>query len=165
MGEVHTEEGPKADILVLIEGRARYLAHLGHVKTPEILRGCAAEITRLRVALAEKMVVKVKPLEWRGEDSGKFYASDNLFNTLIFVNTKEQAGVKDAARAERILSAVKAVPASQIRAEALREALALGKLVEHDDRPGWANCGAWVHAVEIYAMRIGALIDAPKVTP
>lgn len=64
MGEVHTEEGPKADILVLIEGRARYLAHLGHVKTPEILRGCAAEITRLRVALAEKMVVKVKPLVW-----------------------------------------------------------------------------------------------------
>ena len=53
MGEVHTEEGPKADILVLIEGRARYLAHLGHVKTPEILRGCAAEITRLRAALAD----------------------------------------------------------------------------------------------------------------
>lgn len=62
MGEVHTEEGPKADILVLIEGRARYLAHLGHVKTPEILRGCAAEITRLRAALAEKMVVRAKPL-------------------------------------------------------------------------------------------------------
>ena len=57
MGEVHTEEGPKADILVLIEGRARYLAHLGHVKTPEILRGCAAEITRLRAALADAQAV------------------------------------------------------------------------------------------------------------
>ena len=56
MGEVHTEEGPKADILVLIEGRARYLAHLGHVKTPEILRGCADEITRLRAALAEALI-------------------------------------------------------------------------------------------------------------
>ena len=57
MGEVHTEEGPKADILVLIEGRARYLAHLGHVKTPEILRGCAVEITRLRAALADSQAV------------------------------------------------------------------------------------------------------------
>ncbi len=57
MGEVHTEEGPKADILVLIEGRARYLAHLGHVKTPEILRGCADEITRLRAALADAQAV------------------------------------------------------------------------------------------------------------
>lgn len=57
MGEVHTEEGPKADILVLIEGRARYLAHLGHVKTPEILRGCTTEITRLRAALADAQAV------------------------------------------------------------------------------------------------------------
>jgi len=56
MGEVHTEE-PKADILVLIEGRARYLAHLGHVRTPEILRRCVAEITRLRAALADAQAV------------------------------------------------------------------------------------------------------------
>lgn len=48
MSDFRTEEEPEADILVRIEGRAKHLAHLGQVKTPEILRECGVEITRLR---------------------------------------------------------------------------------------------------------------------
>lgn len=214
MGEVHTEEGPKADILVLIEGRARYLAHLGHVKTPEILRGCAAEITRLRVALAEKMVVKVKPLVWEPCEDWKVCSKERApaFGgeyQMVLLDPKDDprpslyfeiglgafmfrfeqgepdhlgptgpkkfptfAAAKAAAQADyerRILSAVEAVPASQIRAEALREAAAAVDCKcpwrdatlagDRDNGCPEDRCDALV------SHRILALIDAPKVTP
>lgn len=103
----------------------------------------AAEITRLRAALAEKMVVKVKPLEWEESLRDRWIGTpvvklgelafwifrhhDGTFKRATkdgwqYFPTLEAA--KAAAQADydsRILSAVEAVPASQIRAEALRE--------------------------------------------
>ena len=75
------------------------------------------------------------------------------------------AAAKAAAQADytaRILSAITTTTAASVRAEALREAAALGNVVEYDDIPSWADKGSWVHAVEIFAMRIIALIDAPE---
>jgi len=37
----------------------------------------------------------------------------------------------------------------------------LGDVVEYSDRPTWANTGSWVHAVELYGMRIRAIAKDP----
>ena len=155
----------------------------------------AAEITRLRAALAEKMVVKVKPLEWspceewkqcskeRAPAFGGEYQivlldpKDDKRTSLYFeiglgafmfrfeqgepdelgpTGPKKYPTVdaaKAAAQADyerRILTAVEAVPASQIRAEALREA-------------GAVACG--YPGGETICNAILALIDARHKTP
>lgn len=136
----------------------------------------AAEITHLRAALAEKMVVKVKPLEWIKHPTAEIWRCDTMIGTykvfglgptpswdfdglddkgipLTKTSVSTSADVaKAAAQADyerRILSAVEAVPASQIRADALREA-------------GAVACG--YPGGETICNAIIALIDAPKVT-
>jgi hypothetical protein len=54
---------------------------------------------------------------------------------------------------------------ARARADAIRGALSLASIVVHSDRPEWANLGAWAHAVEIYSMRIYALLDTPAPDP
>lgn len=150
-----------------------------------LIKEQAAEITRLRAALAEKMVVKVKPLifnnrgsEWWAMSPFGFYAvgpaeTDHGDQWAIWYpetdieddpdgyasNEGAAMAVSQHAYDSRILSAVEAVPASQIRAEALREAAAKVHWL-------WNADGTKTErrvAVET-AAAILALIDAPKVT-
>ena len=99
----------------------------------------AAEITRLRAALAEKMAVKVKPLEWIKHPTAEIWRCDTMIGTykvfglgptpswdfdglddkgiaLTKTSVSTSADVaKAAAQADydsRILTAVEAVPTS-----------------------------------------------------
>ena len=160
----------------------------------------AAEITRLRAALDEKVAVKVKPLVFNQRASGWWAMSP--FGFYVVAPTKTDNGdqwgiwypetdteddpdgyasnecaamaVVQSTYESRILSAVEAAPASQIRAEALREAAEVANEYGSSDilrcASGWTSdyCAAW----EIGGMdhsgaikdAILALIDAPKVT-
>lgn len=155
--------------------------------------GATAEITRLRAALAEKMVVKVKPLFWQhdasfcGQDCSY---SDTAFGAWMLTqyeargnawahtdpcgeDTYEDWPTRDeaqtAAQADyerRILTAVEAVPASQIRAEALREAAALVDAGTFRTNEKGDFCGHDIeqheYCDECLSKQILALTDAPK---
>ena len=45
----------------------------------------------------------------------------------------------------------------------LDEAKSQGETVEYQDRPEWANTGSWVHAVELFKIRVAALKDPAHV--
>jgi hypothetical protein len=81
--------------------------------------------------------------------------------------TRLRAALADYER--RILSAVEAVPASQIRAEALREAAALVDAGTFRTNEKGDFCGHDIeqheYCDECLSKQILALTDAPKVTP
>ena len=150
-----------------------------------LIKEQAAEITRLRAALAEKIVVKVKPLEFNqrasswwamspfgfyvvaptktdnGDQWGIWYPETDIEDDPDGYASNEGAAmaVSQHAYERRVLSAVEAVPASQIRAEALREALAAAiRVIKYGKQ---SRRDSIVFDVE---EAILALIDAPKVT-
>lgn len=133
---------------------------------------CTTEITRLRAALAEKMVVRAKPLVFSEFKAGgcvgrpyefQYFVTEQ-HNGMFFAHFDESShdtleAAKAHCQAHYQNVSIDAVPASQIRAEALREAAAAAIRVIKDGKQSRRD--SIVFDVE---EAILALIDAPKVT-